>query len=118
MGDVSRHRSLGSGWVQNRKVIGEKTMKHFTTEEWIDLANQVVSGSKKHAMTEHLEGCKRCKQTASLWQGVRSTAESVRKYKAPEATVRVAKTAFAAANLGRRRSRSATPAELLFDSFL
>jgi hypothetical protein len=93
-------------------------MKHFTTEEWIDFANQVVSGSKKHAMTEHLEGCKRCQQTAALWQGVRRTAESVKKYQAPEATVRIAKAAFAGANLGRQRSRPATPAELLFDSFL
>jgi hypothetical protein len=94
-------------------------MKHFTTEEWIDFANQVVSGSKKREMTEHLEeGCKRCKETASLWRAVRGTAESVSKYKAPDATVRIAKAAFATANLGRQRGRSASPAELLFDSFL
>lgn len=94
-------------------------MKHFTTEEWIDFTNQAVSAGKKGEMTEHLEtGCKRCKDTVSLWQRVRSTAESVKKYDAPESEVRIAKAAFAGANLGRKRGRTASAAELLFDSFL
>jgi len=44
-------------------------MKHFTTEEWIDLVNQVVSPSRKRAMEEHLEGgCESCPKTVSRWQ--------------------------------------------------
>jgi hypothetical protein len=94
-------------------------MKHFTTEEWIDFVNQVVSGSKKREMAGHLEkGCKRCKETASLWQKVRGTAESVDRYEVPESAVRLAKAAFAGANLGRQRGRVASQVEVLFDSFL
>jgi len=29
-------------------------MKHFSSEEWIDFVNQVVSASKKQEMEEHL----------------------------------------------------------------
>jgi len=94
-------------------------MKHFTTEEWIDFANQVISGSKKREMAEHLEkGCKKCKETVSIWQGVRKTAESVSEYEVPEPVVRLAKAAFAGANLGRQRGRSVSAADVLFDSFL
>jgi len=93
-------------------------MKHFTTEEWIDFTNQAVSGSKQQEMTDHLEGCKRCKETVSLWQRVRGTAESVAKYQAPESAVRIAKAAFVNAHLGQQPVRETSPAELLFDSFL
>lgn len=94
-------------------------MKHFTTEEWIDFANQVVSGSKKRQMTEHLEkGCKKCNETLSLWEGVRRTAGSVSKYEVPEPAMRIAKAAYAGASIGRQRGRSASTVELLFDSFL
>jgi hypothetical protein len=93
-------------------------MKHFTTEEWIDFANQVVSGSKKREMTEHLEkGCTRCEETVSIWQGVRRTAGSVKKYEVPEPALRIAKAAFAGANVGQQRGGSASGLELLFDSF-
>jgi hypothetical protein len=93
-------------------------MKHFTTEEWIDFANQVVSVSKKREMTEHLEkGCTRCEETVSIWQGVRRTAGSVKKYEVPEPALRIAKAAFAGANVGQQRGGSASGLELLFDSF-
>jgi hypothetical protein len=119
MGDRCRHRSLGSGLVQRQKGTWGKTMKHFTTEEWIDFANQVVSGSKKREMTEHLEkGCTRCEETVSIWQGVRRTAGSVKKYEVPEPALRIAKAAFAGANVGQQRGGSASGLELLFDSFL
>jgi hypothetical protein len=87
-------------------------MKHFTTEEWIDFANQVVSGSKKREMTT------RCEETVSIWQGVRRTAGSVKKYEVPEPALRIAKAAFGGANVGQQRGGSASGLELLFDSFL
>ena len=94
-------------------------MKHFTTEEWIDFANQVVSGSKVREMAEHLEkGCKACNETVSIWQGVRKTADSVSKYKVPEPALRIAKAAFTGAHVGRQRGKSASAVEVLFDSFL
>jgi hypothetical protein len=94
-------------------------MKHFTTEECIDFVNQVASSSKKREMGGHLEkGCKRCQEAVSLWQRVRATAESVGKYEAPESAVRLAKAAFAGANLGGSRAKWASAIQVLFDSFL
>ena len=115
--EIFRYRSLGSGSVQ-KGCFGGKKMKHFTTEDWIDFANQVVSGSKKLEMANHLEtGCKRCQKAASLWQRVRRTAESVSQFEVPEPAVRIAKAAFAGANIGQKR-RSTSSVEVLFDSFL
>jgi hypothetical protein len=94
-------------------------MPHFTTEDWIDFVNQVPNAAKKSEMASHLEkGCKACYEAASLWLRVRSTADSVNKYQAPESTVRLAKAAFAGSKLRWQADRSANAVELLFDSFL
>jgi len=38
-------------------------MKHFTAEEWVDFANELVAVSQKKKMDRHLaEGCSRCKR--------------------------------------------------------
>jgi hypothetical protein len=94
-------------------------MKHFTTEEWIDFANEAVAISKRHEMERHLEeGCPRCKKTVSLWQRVRQTAKSASQYQPPENAVRIAKAAFAAARLQGKSARVPGLVEVLFDSFL
>jgi len=94
-------------------------MKHFTTEEWIDFSNQVLSSGKQHEMEMHLEqGCKRCSKALSLWRHVRQAAETEANYQPPESAVRIAKAAFAGSHLGRSGKRAGTLAELLFDSFL
>ena len=50
-------------------------MKHFSTEEWVDFVKQVLTTSQQEAMQKHLgTGCKRCKDTVSLWQKVSKTA--------------------------------------------
>jgi hypothetical protein len=93
-------------------------MKHFTTEEWIDFVNRVVSGNKQIAMREHLgSGCKRCGQTVDLWHKVRKTAAIVARYQPPEDTVRAVKAQFAIVGLGGRRKRTNSLIEVLFDSF-
>src|ERR1700758_474526 len=108
------------GAARFRKLIlGGKEMPHFTTEDWIDFVNQVPNAATKSEMASHLEkGCKACQEAASLWQRVRSTAESVNKYQVPESAVRMAKAAFVGSKLRRQADRSASPVELLFDSFL
>jgi len=93
-------------------------MKHYTTEEWIDYVNHVAAGSKKLDMASHLaKGCKRCQETVSIWQKVRTAAESAGKYEVPEPAVRLAKAAFVGANLGRQAAKTAGLVEVLFDSF-
>jgi hypothetical protein len=94
-------------------------MKHFTTEEWIDFANEAVAKSKRHEMERHLEeGCPRCKKAVSLWQRVRQTVKSAGQYQPPEDAVRIAKAAFAAARLQGKSAGVPGLVEILFDSFL
>ena len=94
-------------------------MKHFTTEEWIDFVNQVVSGKKLEVMHKHLgTGCKQCKGTVTLWQKLRNTAAPEASYQPPAADVRIAKAAFAAVDRGTQRTAKGSFVEVLFDSFL
>jgi len=94
-------------------------MKHFTTEEWIDLVNQVVSPSRKRAMEEHLEGgCESCPKTVSRWQRIRRAATAEPGYQPPPGAVRIAQAAFAGSKWTRKGNRAGDVIELLFDSFL
>jgi len=94
-------------------------MKHFTTEEWIDFVNQAVSPRGREEMGNHLkQGCKRCRETVSLWQRVQKFAAAETSYQPPAATLRIAKAAFAAYRLGSQRKKSRSRISVLFDSFL
>jgi len=94
-------------------------MMHFSTEEWIDFVNQVVSAGKKQEMEEHLgKGCKRCSKTVSVWQRVWRTAKTEGNYQPPSDLVRIAKAAFAGSLLAERRKRAGNLVDVLFDSFL
>jgi hypothetical protein len=93
-------------------------MKHVTTEEGIDLANQVLSPSQRLALERHLEcGCERCMKTISRWSRVRRMAAAEASYQPPKEAVRIAKSAFAGSPWVRERKASGV-IELLFDSFL
>jgi hypothetical protein len=94
-------------------------MKHFTTEEWIDFANEAVAGNRRQEMERHLEdGCSRCQKTASLWQKVRQTAKSAAESEPPESAVRIAKAGFAGVQLEGKPASAPGLVEVLFDSFL
>ncbi len=94
-------------------------MKHFTTGEWIDFANEAVAKSKRQEMGRHLEeGCPRCKKTVSLWQKVRQTAKSAAQCQPPENAVRIAKAGFSGLRLEGKPARARGLVEVLFDSFL
>ncbi len=94
-------------------------MKHFSTEEWVDFVNQVIASNQRVAMQKHLAtGCKRCKETVSLWQKVSKSAAAEASYQPPADTVRLAKAAFATAGMAQAQERSRGLIEVLFDSFL
>jgi hypothetical protein len=94
-------------------------MKHFTTQDWIDFANEAIAKSKRQEMEQHLqEGCTRCKETVSFWQKVRQTAKSAAESQPPEDAVRIAKAGFSAGRLGGKPTRVPGLVEVLFDSFL
>jgi len=94
-------------------------MKHFTTEEWIDFANELVAIKKRKEMDQHLgEGCPRCNKTLSLWQKVRQTAKSAAESQPPEHSVRIVKAGFTGARLHGKPAGLPGLVEVLFDSFL
>jgi len=94
-------------------------MEHFTTENWIDFVNQAVRVHEKSLMQQHLnQGCKRCKETVSLWQRVGQYAALEAIYQPPLDSVRIAKATFAGAGLAIQRKGASSRIEVLFDSFL
>jgi hypothetical protein len=95
------------------------TMKHFTTEEWIDFVNLAASFADREEMENHLrQGCKRCQETVSMWQRVQKSAAAERSYQPPANTLRMVKAAFGAASLKGQRKESRSRISVLFDSFL
>ncbi len=93
-------------------------MKHLTTEEGIDLVNQVLSPSERLEMERHLEcGCERCLKTISRWRRVRRMAAAEASHQPPNEAVRIVKAAFARSPWARVRKVSGV-IEVLFDSFL
>jgi hypothetical protein len=91
-------------------------MKHFSTEEWVDFVNQMVTTGQKQAIEKHLAtGCNRCMETVSLWQKVSKTASREASYQPSTDT---AKAAFATAGMAAAKQKSQGLIEVLFDSFL
>jgi hypothetical protein len=94
-------------------------MKHYSTEEWVDFVNQIVTSGQQQAMQKHLAtGCKPCKETVSLWQKVSKTATAEASYQPPADTVRLAKAAYLTTRLNTPPKESRSLVEVLFDSFL
>jgi hypothetical protein len=94
-------------------------MKHFSTEEWVDFVNQLLTTGQQEAMQTHLAtGCKRCTETVSIWQKVREAATAESSYQPSPDAVRIAKAAFAASGLAQTKKESRGLVEVLFDSFL
>jgi len=95
------------------------TMKHFTTKEWIDFVNRTVSPRDQTEMENHLkQGCRRCQETASMWQRVQKSAAAEKNYQPPADSLRVVKAAFAASGWQGQRKESRSRISVLFDSFL
>jgi hypothetical protein len=93
-------------------------MKHLTTEEGIDLVNQVLSPGQRLALERHLEcGCERCMKTISRWRRIRRMAAAEASHQPPNEAVRIAKAAFAGSPWARVRKVSGV-IEVLFDSSL
>ncbi|HEX2714781.1 MAG TPA: hypothetical protein VHM88_21545, partial [Candidatus Acidoferrales bacterium] len=89
-------------------------MNHYSTQEWIDFANEVATEARKMEMQQHLDsGCKRCADSVALWQQVRDGAAAEARYQPPDGLVRLAKAMFGA----RKGPESSEEVSLLFDSF-
>ena len=115
---VSKRFSATGEWPDTERTLGG-TMKHFTTEEWIDFVNRAVSPGDLEVMERHLkQGCQNCQKTVSMWQRVQKSAAADRNYEVPADTVRIVKAAFVASGLKGQRKESRSRISVLFDSFL
>ena len=93
-------------------------MKHFTTVEWIDLVNEVVTPSVKPEMEEHLANCKQCATEFLRWQRIRQLGAGEASYQPPEQPVRIVKAAFAGSQFAAQSKGARGVLAVLFDSFL
>jgi hypothetical protein len=89
-------------------------MKHFSETSWADFARNQVSADERMTMQQHLDdGCKICRETLQIWQGIALIAEKERDFTPPTDTVRIVKSQFAAAF-----PRASRGVRLIFDSLL
>jgi hypothetical protein len=94
-------------------------MKHIAMEEWVDFVNETLNNHQRAAIEQHLgAGCARCAKSLELWKWVRKAAAAEKGYQPDAATLRTAKAAFAAAQLGAATRAKRGAIQLLFDSFL
>jgi|SRR5580658_5330813 hypothetical protein len=92
-------------------------MTHFSTEDWVDYARQVDSGSKRAALQQHLdEGCSKCLKTLELWRQVVNLTTQQSGFEPPERAIRMAQASFALRKLAPFPTGKLELAALFFDS--
>ncbi len=92
-------------------------MKHFSLEDWVDLAKESLPVEQKTAMLRHAADCSRCVRTLRVWRRVAAIGRSEASFVPPEEAVRAVKSAY----LRHLHQLSPAPesrlARLVFDSF-
>lgn len=92
-------------------------MRHFSMEEWIDFARNVVGPSERAEMESHLgTGCNRCSKTLSLWQQVYEVGKRESAYAPPASAVATVKGTFGIHGPRKASRVGQAIANLLFDS--
>lgn len=92
-------------------------MRHFSMEQWIDFARNVVGPRERAEMESHLsDGCKQCSKTLSLWKRTYDASRRESAYTPPESVVRTVKGTFGIRGPRRVGRAARAVARLLFDS--
>ena len=97
--------------------MGELDMTHYSQEQWVDFARNVVGEDEKRRMENHLKtGCVRCSKELGIWQRLHQVARRESAYVPSDGTVRTANASFA--NRTVRSADRTRPgiASLLFDT--
>lgn len=96
---------------------GERTVRHFEIEEWIDFVRGQGAKEKREAMEQHLQSeCAKCKETLAIWSGVTERAMNEKLYEPPDSAVRAVKGIGALQGLPASRSPLTIIAELVLDT--
>jgi hypothetical protein len=89
-------------------------VKHFSEAQWADFARNVISGTEKMNMQQHIQGgCQKCEETLEVWRNVLAIAERESGFTPSGDMVRVVKSQFAAVV-----ARASRGFRVLFDSAL
>jgi hypothetical protein len=92
-------------------------MRHFSMEQWIDFARDVVGSRERAEMENHLsDGCKQCSKALSLWQRVSEAGKRESAYAPPEHVVATVKGTFGIRGPRKVGRTARAMASLLFDS--
>ena len=115
-GEAARAEAGGIGYQCNYR-LGEDGMKHFSMEEWIDFARNVVGPREKAEMEGHLsDGCKECSKALGLWRRVYEAGRRESAYAPPASAVAMAKGNFGLHGPRKAGRVGQAIAQLLFDS--
>jgi hypothetical protein len=93
-------------------------MQHYSMEQWIDFARNVVGEDEKRKMENHLKaGCVRCSKELGIWQRLHDVARRDSTYQPADGAVRTVNASFANRTARRTERARSEVGSLLFDSF-
>jgi hypothetical protein len=93
-------------------------MRHYTLENWVDFARNVIGEEEKAAIESHLQtGCAQCSRDLIMWQRLQQVARREPAYTPSSGDVRTVNAAFASRPATQLHHAKSQAASLLFDSF-
>jgi hypothetical protein len=98
--------------------LGGDRMRHYSLEQWVDFARNVVDENERGEMENHLKtGCVRCSRELGVWQRLQQLARRESSFAPSDGAVRTVNASFAN-RIGRSRvAAKSGVVSLLFDSF-
>ena len=94
-------------------------MNHFTLGEWTDFVRKLKGRSATAQMQQHLDqGCRQCLKVVRIWKDLFAFMSNERRWSPPDRALRSVRGYYSSLKAGKRESRVAAIARLLFDSFL
>src|SRR5882724_8774883 len=96
----------------------DNVQTHFEDNIWIDFVRGLPADGEERLRAHLDKGCSQCLETQANWTRVVEVARREASYEAPEATVRLVKSAFEFRRKAPILSKLASMAVRTFDSFL
>lgn len=92
-------------------------MTHYSLQQWVDFARNVVGEDDKRKMENHLKtGCVRCSKELGIWQRLHQVARRESAYVPSDGAVRTVNASFANRSVHRADRAKPGIASLLFDT--
>jgi hypothetical protein len=95
----------------------ESYVKHFSFENWVDVARESAPADEQLEMLRHVATCGKCARTLHVWRRVVAIARSEASYEPPEEAVRAVESAYLQEVQQMSSAGRSLLARLVFDSF-